>query len=326
MKKIVKLIFLFIIAILAVLFFYFFLPVKREDSPVILTVEENQNKLDTVLKLKDLKLIRSPGLFLFFFDLAFADKRILPGGYRLNQNQNAWQIMQKITQKPNLLWVVVNEGLRKEQIAIILAEKLGWSEDKKRQWLEVDTKQDPDYYEGVYFPDTYLIPVNDSGAEIAKKMIANFNGKMALLFPEFLAKDIKWTTGVKIASLIQREAGGVADMPIISGIIWNRLNKGIKLEIDATMQYTRGNHSTGSGSGDWWGAIDLAEKKVDSPYNSYLYKGLPPTPICNSGLQAIEAALNPAETDCIFYLHDDSRQIHCAKTYEEHKENIKKYL
>lgn len=88
------------------------------------------------------------------------------------------------------------------------------------------------------------------------------------------------------------------------------------------MQYTLGKDKYGS----WWGDINLLEKQKDSPYNSYLYKGLPPTPICSPNIDAIEAALNPAQTDCLFYLHDSGKQIHCSKTYAEHKVNIKKYL
>ena len=94
------------------------------------------------------------------------------------------------------------------------------------------------------------------------------------------------------------------------------------LQIDATMQYTLGKNSEGK----WWGSIVLDEKQNDSPYNSYLHKGLPPTPICSPNIDYIEAALNPEETDCLFYLHDHFKQIHCAVTYEEHLQNIKKYL
>jgi len=111
-------------------------------------------------------------------------------------------------------------------------------------------------------------------------------------------------------------------MHLISGIIWNRLNTGMPLQIDATMQYTRGKNSEGS----WWGSVDIREKQSDSPYNTYLYKGLPPTPICSPGIDYIEAALNPEPTDCLFYLHDSTGQIHCAKTYTQHKLNILKYL
>ena len=131
-----------------------------------------------------------------------------------------------------------------------------------------------------------------------------------------------WTTGLRLASVVQREAAGKEDMPLVAGILWNRLLKGMKLEVDSTVQYARGKTDK-----CWWAPIkpgDITE--IDSPYNTYKYKGLPPHPIDNPGIDAIEAVLNPTETDCLYYLHDNNGQIHCAKTYEEHKANIEKYL
>ena len=235
---------------------------------------------------------------------------------------HAWQIVQKLSEKPDLVWVSMREGLRKEQVGEIVGAALGWNDAQRITWntlYTLDTK--PDFAEGVYFPDTYLLPRDETVEQIAQRFIDRFNEKFAPFLSKFTEKNIRWTTGLKIASLIQREAGGTEDMKIISGIIWNRLDKDMKLEIDATMQYTKGK------IGDkWWGKIDLSEKKSNSPYNTYVYKGLPPTPIANPGLAAIDAALNPQETDCIFYLHGSDRQIHCAITYEEHLQNIEEYL
>ena len=94
----------------------------------------------------------------------------------------------------------------------------------------------------------------------------------------------------------------------------------MKLDIDATLQYARGN--TGEG---FWAPITPAEKKIDSLYNTYLHAGLPPTPISNPGVTAIEAVLNPAKTKCLFYLHDTKGEIHCAETYDKHLDNVDKY-
>lgn len=319
------LVLLIIITILGFSLYFIFGPVERKDSPVLFIIPEDQIGFEMVSSLSEQKLIRNPEAFRLLFLLA-SNKKILSGGYRLNQKMNALEIMEKLTGEPDLVWIKIREGLRKEQIGEILQENLKWSNQQLNEWDKINTVSKTDYAEGVYFPDTYLLPKDETVEEIAQRFINHFNEVMAPLFSEFAKKDIKWTTGIKIASLIQREAGGSEDMPLISGIIWNRLDKGMKLEIDSTMQYTRGNPSTSSGSGDWWGPVDLKEKSADSPYNTYLYKGLPPTPICNPGLAAITAALNPVETDCLFYLHDSSRQIHCAKTYQEHLENIKKYL
>lgn len=128
-------------------------------------------------------------------------------------------------------------------------------------------------------------------------------------------------TALTIASIIQREAAGKSDMKLISGIIWNRLFSGMKLQIDATLQYAKGNEDDG-----WWKTVKSKDKYIDSPYNTYLYKDLPPSAIANPGLAALDAAYNPEKTSCMYYLHDKKRKIHCSKTYEEHKRNINRYL
>ena len=246
---------------------------------------------------------------------------ISPGAYKISKAMNAREIAKILQQKPYMKWVIIPEGFRKEQIAEILAETLGWSDEQKSDWVTKYTAMKYDYIEGVYFPDTYLIPTNEAPLDVAQRFINKFNEKFAPYADKFAAANIKWTTALKIASIIQRETADQADMPLIAGIIWNRLNIGMKLEIDATVQYVRGNTPEG-----WWAPIKVADMKIDSPYNTYLYKGLPPHPIANPGLDAINAVLNSTETDCLFYLHDSSRQIHCAKTYEEHLANIDKYL
>jgi len=109
-------------------------------------------------------------------------------------------------------------------------------------------------------------------------------------------------------------------MKLISGIIWNRIFSGMKLQMDATLQYAKGNKKDG-----WWRKVTSRDKRIKSSYNTYLYKGLPPGAIANPGLSAINAAFNPQKTNCIFYLHDRNRRIHCTRTYKEHKRNIKKY-
>ena len=294
---------------------------QRASQPEVFSVRENTEGFDAARLLKEQNLIRNAEAFRWLFTLVTPNKIIVSGGYRLDRNMNAWQVMRAVTGKPQLVWVTVREGLRKEQIGELLVSALGWSVNAQEQWDTVYADTKPEYTEGVYFPDTYLLPLDETVQQIAQRFIDRFNEKFAPYFDKFQKKDIKWTTALKIASLIQREAAGPQDMPLIAGIIWNRLDRGMKLEIDATMQYTRGKHETG-----WWGSIDLAQKRSDSPYNTYIYKGLPPTPICNPGVAAIDAVLNPRETDCLYYLHSSDKQIHCATTYTEHKANIREYL
>ena len=190
-----------------------------------------------------------------------------------------------------------------------------------KNWIEKDTTTSPEYTEGVYYPDTYLIPVVEDTALVAKRLIAKFNENFASYLPQFTAKNIKWARALTLASIVQREASSDSDMPLIAGILWNRLNQDMALGVDATLQYIRGDVGKG-----WWAPITVAEKQTDSPFNTYKYKGLPPHPISNPGVPAISAVLNPTKTDCLYYLHDKSRVTHCAPTYEEHKLNIQKYL
>lgn len=299
-----------------------FRPVSGTGRPGVFAVPQEKEGVDVVVKLEKEGYIRSVTAFRLLLWVVVHNREIVPGGYRLDQAMNAWAVMKKVTGQPQLVWVTTSGCARREQIGEMIAPILGWNEDQLASWNALYSEDKPEYTEGVYFPDTYLLPKDEPAEAVAQRFIDNFNEKFSPFFGEFVKQNIKWTTGLKIASLIQREAAGPPDMNLIAGIIWNRLNTGMKLEIDATMQYTKGKKSDGS----WWGGVDLAEKREDSPYNTYLHKGLPPTPICSPGIDAIRAVLEPEETDCIFYLHDRNRQIHCAATYTQHLNNIRTYL
>ncbi len=246
---------------------------------------------------------------------------INPGAYKISKEMNNSQLVQVLKGKPYMKWIKIPEGLRKEEIAKLLADTLGWTSKQKDNWIKVITAAKPDYMEGVYFPDTYLVPIDETPELVSARLISKFNEKFSSYLPEFTAKNIKWTTALTLASVVQREAANNADTPLIAGILWNRLNQKMQLGVDATLQYLRGD--TGGG---WWAPVSIALKKIDSPYNTYIHTGLPPHPISNPGLSAIEAVLNPTKTDCLYYLHDKNRITHCAVTYEEHQANIVKYL
>lgn len=243
------------------------------------------------------------------------------GGYKISKEMTAWQIAGILSKDPYMKWVVIPEGLRKEETAELLAKTLSWSTEEKEKWITNYTAMEFDHIEGVYFPDTYLIPVDESLLNVAKRLQAKFNEKFAPLAKEATAENIKWTTLLKLASIVQREANGKEDMPLVAGILWNRLLKDMRLEVDATLQYVRGDKGDG-----YWAPVSKEDKQIDSPYNTYKYPGLPPHPISNPGLEAIESALHPASTSCLFYLHDKSGNIHCSDTYDGHEDNIDKYL
>ncbi len=221
---------------------------------------------------------------------------------------------------PNVHIVQVQEGLRKEEIAEIMATKLGWDKNEKNDFINVHLAFNSANLEGRYFPKTYLIDKDENPSTVGVTMIDEFKKQAEKIKKPESKKVINQDTAVKIASIIQRESGGKNDMRLISGIIWNRIFSGMKLQIDATLQYAKGNEEEG-----WWNKVNPEDKKIKSSYNTYLHEGLPPGAIANPGLNAIFAAYNPQKTNCIFYMHDKNRKIHCAVTYEEHKKNIEKY-
>jgi UPF0755 protein len=221
---------------------------------------------------------------------------------------------------PSVKVVQVYPGMRKEEIADRVGDKLGWSEVDKENFLNAHLALNTEDLEGKYFPKTYLIDENDNPADVTNTMLSEFE-KQTENIKKPNSKVLNEETIIKIASIIQREAAGKKDMGIISGIIRNRIWAGMKLQMDATLQYAKGTEEDG-----WWPKVNSEDKAIDSDYNTYMYKGLPPGPIANPGLEAIKAAYNPTETKCLFYIHDKKHRIHCAETYEEHKKNIEKYL
>lgn len=302
--------------------YLFFGAPQSQEKKEVFTIGLKQSESQILDKLKDQGFIKNKMAFSLVLSVGRKHDAMQPGGYNVSKNMNAWQLAKKLTADPDMKWVVIPEGWRKEQIGELLAKTFNWSNEDLDKWNTVYTKMKIDYMEGTYFPDTYLIPVDESGLDIAQRMTRRFDEKFAPYVSQFAEQNIVWTTGLKLASIIQREAAGKNDMPLIAGIMWNRLLGGMNLEIDATVQYARGKTDTG-----WWAPIKADDiRNIDSPYNTYKNKGLPPYPIDNPGLEAIKAAAHPAETDCLFYLHDNDRQIHCAKTVEEHQANIDKYL
>lgn len=217
---------------------------------------------------------------------------------------------------PYVKIVRVEPGLRSEQVANIVGNKLNWDDQEKQDFINSVVS-----IEGHYFPSTYLLDKDAGPSEVAETMNNEFSKEVSKVKKGPTMQIINQNTAIKIASIIQRESGGKSDMNLISGIIWNRIFNGMKLQIDATLQYAKGNAEDG-----WWGPVASADKNIESSYNTYLYNGLPPGPISNPSLDAISAAYNPSKTSCIFYIHDKKHKIHCSATYAGQLKNIQTYL
>ena len=172
--------------------------------------------------------------------------------------------------------------------------------------------------EGFLFPDTYFLRPDATADQIVTTLLDNFETKAGPTL-RAAAADRKVTIYdmVKLASIVEREARDRKESPTIAGVYQHRLDIGMKLDADPTIQYAKGD----------WGELLLADLKLDSPYNTYLVAGLPPTPISNPGLAALQAAAKPEVTDYLFFVAkaDGTGDHAFAKTIEEQEANRVKY-
>jgi len=289
-------------------------PQKTAETEKI-TINLTTTEGELIPKLKEQGYIRSEWAFNYVLKKKGWQDKILPGGYMVSKGMTAWELADTLVNHPYQKWAVIPEGLRKEEVAEKLQGILGWTEDTKENFLN-------NAEEGYLFPDTYLLNLDYTGKDVAKRMKSQFNEKTGKVLQEFADANIKYDTAIILASLIQREAASEEEMPLIAGVIWNRLlhDPPMKLEIDATIQYIVGE------PGKWWPPVKPEQYKIESPYNTYLIHGRPAAPICNPGLAAMEAVVHDQPSEYLYWLHDSEGQIHLAKTYEEHQANIEKYL
>lgn len=187
-------------------------------------------------------------------------------------------------------------------------------------------KDKPEYYglEGYLFPDTYRVYASSTVTEVVEKMLSNFDQKLTLKMRDDIKSQGRSIYDVvTLASIVEKESplnyqsGDNRDARIIAGIFLNRLRNGQALQSDATLSYIY-NDNKSAHSGE--------ELDADSPYNTYRYKGLPPGPICNPGILAIEAAIYPIKTDYNYFLTTDNGDVVYARTYDDHLKNKYKYL
>lgn len=302
-------------------FYIFFregsLPVNKESNePQMFVIREGDDLNTIVTNLKNTKLIRSRVVFYLTVLRLGIDKNIQAGDFRLNQAMSAEEIAKNLTHGTVDSWITIIEGWRKEEVAEALTKKFNIPE------VEFISKAD----EGYLFPDTYLIP-NEASADAALQILyANFNNKFT---PELEEKANKLGLSkeetVTLASIVEREAKFDQDRKIVASILLRRLNEGIALQIDATVQYVLGYQEKDK---SWWKKnLTLDDLKIDSPYNTYVNPGLPPGPISNPGLASLEAVANAdSNTLYLFYVSDKSGKLHYAKDLDGHNANIQKYL
>lgn len=316
-----RLIFLFFLAVVVAWGGWFWwrysiAPVDPKDTtPVIFVVTRGEGGKEIAADLARQNLIHSPTGFYLLLKLLGIERELQSGDFRLNKSMDARSIALELTHGILDAWVTTLEGWRSEEIATQLAKDLDIPEDQFLQYTE----------EGYMFPDTYLVPRDATGAAVAKMFLDNFNVKVtAAMREDAKITGLTFTQTITLASIVEREGKTDTDRPVIAGILLNRTKLGMPLQADATLQYALGYQPFEK---TWWKKeLSLDDKKVNSLYNTYTTVGLPPAPISNPGLASIKAAIYPADTDYLYYLHDKTGAAHYAKTVEDHNANIAKYL
>lgn len=281
----------------------------------LFVIKRGQGVREIAFSLKKEGLIRNQIVFFLLIKKLGIDQELQAGDFRLSPSMDASTIAMNLTKGMVDVWVTILEGWRNEEIALKLAQELSLPEKEFLTYAQ----------EGQMFPDTYLIPKEATGAAIAAILKDNFNKKFSRsLREEALRKGLVPEEVLVLASIVEKEASGENDREMIAGILLKRLKKNWPLQADATLQYALGYQPEEK---TWWKKnLTEADKKVKSPYNTYLFPGLPPAPIGNPGLASIKAVINPVESDYWYYLHDPEGNVHFAKTSEEHQANIVKYL
>ena len=284
-------------------------PKSKTSSIFVVKKGDGVREIATNLKAKG--LIKNQVIFFLIVKQLGLDKKIQAGDFRLSPKMTTAEIAQNLTHGTLDIWITIPEGKRAEEIAEILEKEL---ETYSPSWRATLISN-----EGYLFPDTYLVPKNADINNIISIMKNNFNAKIKSV--NLSQNDSRLKEVIIIASLIEREAITDNEKPIIASVIDNRLKAGMSLDIDATLQYIKGQDVTG----EWWSIPTIEDKKIISEFNTYRNAGLPPFPISNPGIEAIKAALNPQDSDYYYYIHDAEGNVHFAKTLAEHNANIKKY-
>jgi UPF0755 protein len=295
---------IFILLPLSLMFLFLwgiFLPKEKISSPKIFSVDKGQGLFEIGENLEKEGLIKSKIFFYFYVFLIGKERNLQAGKYFLSSSMNIPEIAQKIIKGDIAkMKVTIPEGFTTKEIE----ERLG-------------IKLPAENLEGYLFPDTYYFPIDISGEEVAKIMRENFEKKISP-YKEEIEKSGKTLQEIVImASLIEKEVKTKEEKELVSGILWKRLKYGMPLQVDATITYITGKKTT---------KIPLQDLQIDSPYNTYKYKGLPPSPICNPGLESILAALYPKNSDYWYYLSRPDGKTIFFKSYEEFVAAKAKYL
>lgn len=333
MKKLSNLLFI-LLAIVAIIFIFSnYLVFHRSDNKQvkIFAVEKNQGISEIADNLKSQGFIGSKFVFEGYVIVRGFSRRLQAGKYELSAGMSIKDIAyilafgNALSQEKT---ITVIEGWDNKEIAAYLdgqgiaSRDIFLAETKNYQTIAnfdfLDDKPGSASLEGYLFPDTYRIGPRENADNIIEKMLNNFSGKLTEKMKEDMRAQHKTIFEVvTIASILEKEVANPEDRKMVADIFYKRLKAGMPLQADSTVNYITGGTSK---------SVSLKDTKINSPYNTYKYRGLPPGPICNPGLSAIEATIYPTPNNYWYFLSADDGRTIFSKTLEKHNINKRKWL
>lgn len=299
--------------VLGWIYLFFYSPPVDFPLGEIISINSGESLQSITDILYDAHIIKSPFTFRTHVILLGGEKRVIAGDYLLDKREGPADLAYRLVNGKFHLdetKITIPEGWNIFQIGDYLDKTL--VNFNKNQFLALAKNK-----EGYLFPETYFVSPTVKPDTIINRMNETFEEKIltvsGIATSSHNLKDI-----ITMASILENEARTKESRQIVAGILWKRLAIGMPLQVDSTFSYINGKTSE---------ELTLSDLQIDSPYNTYLYKGLPPGPISNPGLEAINDAMNPIVTKYLYFLSSkDGETIHYAKTFEEHIANKQKYL
>ncbi len=310
------------------------LGLNKEYASAVVTIEEDTDFASVVDMLENKGLIQYKFLFKLYAWFSHAEGKIAPGTYELDTEMDYHALVSSMGSSSATRQetdITIPEGYTVDQIFALLDERGVTTVDKLQEmaadhdyafdWLQDRPLGDYHRLEGYLFPDTYTFQLGENPKYVINKMLVNFDAKMDEYMPALAAEDAPYSLHdiVTIASMIEKETDST-DYGTISSVIYNRLTNPAAetvgyLQIDATLVYINGGK-----------VPTLADRSIDSPYNTYLYQGLPAGPISNPGMASLRAAMEPESTNYYFYVLDPETKRHeFTRTYAEHEALVQRY-
>jgi len=282
--------------------FYLSSPFSSDSSLKAFVINQGESVVDISNRLGKNRFIKSPLIFIFWSALSGQKNKIKAGKFEIASSWDVKTIISKLTSGGSTdYWFKIIPGQRLEEFA-------------KDDLVSATSGK-----EGYLFPDSYLIPEYYTSDEIVTLITKNFDQKiMALNISSQNLSEV-----VTLASILEREAKTRLDKQKVATVIKNRLKIGMALQVDTTVQYGR---DTITKPTEYWLPLTKTDLQINSLFNTYQNRGLPPSPICNPGLDSLFAAQNPLPSDNLYYISGSDGLMHFAVTLADHNSNIAKYL